>query len=310
MEVLTTIIPIFTVILIGWAARWKGFIAGEFLDSANRLLYSFSIPALIFGAIAKTSFHQRFDAGIVALTLFVLTATYFLAYGITLLAGMPRGRAAAFILSASHGNLGYLGLPIAFYYLDGQGFASAGIICGFVMIVQNIISVIFAEMFQNSERHSTRGRAIIKSLTGNPVILGAATGMIVSITGLEIPQVIWRTINILGALAPPMALLLIGASINLKLQGISIAATFGAMAMKLIAMPFMAVVLFELFNIGSAEYLPAVILLCSPTATIVFILLKGTHGDADFSVTQISLGTLLSALTFIGWLAIIPQLAR
>jgi len=309
MEVLITIIPIFTVILLGGVARWKGIITGQFLDSANKLLYSFSIPALIFGAIAKTSFHQQFDARIVSLTLSVLAGTYVFAYGITLLSGMPRNRVSAFILCSCHGNLGYLGLPIAFYYLDAKGFASAGIICGFIMIAQNMLSVIFVEMFQNTSKQRSRGRAIIKALTGNPVILGAISGMIVSITDLPIPQVIWRTISILGALAPPMALLLIGASISLQLKGFSLTTTLGAIAIKLIGMPLAAVVLFHLAGITSAEYLPAVILLCSPTATIVFIMVKGTGGDADFSVTQISLGTLLSALTFIGWLALIPHLA-
>jgi predicted permease len=310
MEVLVTIIPIFAVILIGWAARQKKFITDEFVKSANRLVYSFSIPALIFNAIAKTSFHQQFDIRIVSLTILVLTGMYLTAYGITRLAKMPRPRAVSFILCTSHGNLGYLGLPIAFYYLDEKGFASAGIICGFVMIAQNMLSVIFTEMFQNKPQKTSRGRNIIGSLTGNPVIIGAVTGMTVSITGVAIPQVIWRTISILGALAPPMALLLIGASLSLKLVRGSLGATFGAMGLKLIGMPLSAIILFQLAGIATTDCLPAIILLCSPAATIIYIMVSGTNGDADFAVTQISLGTLFSALTFIGWLALLPRLAN
>jgi predicted permease len=47
MEILNTIIPIFVVILLGWAARLRGFLQPEFLGPANQLVYHLAIPALI-----------------------------------------------------------------------------------------------------------------------------------------------------------------------------------------------------------------------------------------------------------------------
>jgi predicted permease len=51
------------------------------------------------------------------------------------------------------------------------------------------------------------------------------------------------------------------------------------------------------------DYLPALILLCTPTATISYVMAKEMHGDADFAVATISASTLFSSVTFMIWLA-------
>ncbi len=44
MHIISTIIPIFAIIILGWFARRKGFIQPEFLGPANRLVYHLAIP--------------------------------------------------------------------------------------------------------------------------------------------------------------------------------------------------------------------------------------------------------------------------
>lgn len=308
MEVVTTIVPIFVVILLGWIARRRGFISADFLDPANRLVYCLSIPALIFGSIAKTSFHQKFDGKVVLLTLLAITMIYFSALFIARVSQMTAGRTGAFVLSSAHSNVGYIGLPIAYYYLSVDEFASASIVCGFVMIGQNLLSVLFLQIKQISYRNLSSLKTTVKALSSNPVIIGALAGMFVSLLEIDLPQVVWRTVDILGGLAPPMALLLIGASLSLKLARNSLSATFVALVIKLLLLPAAVVMLFCLFHVKPVDYLPVVILLCSPAATIIYVMVKGMHYDADFAVTQISLGTLVSALTFMVWLAVIPRM--
>jgi hypothetical protein len=55
MYIVSTIIPIFAVIILGWFARWRGFIPPEFLGPANRLVYYLAIPAMIFRGIPRDS---------------------------------------------------------------------------------------------------------------------------------------------------------------------------------------------------------------------------------------------------------------
>ena len=308
MEVTTTIIPIFAIIFLGWGARKKGFITPEFLDPANRLVYYLSIPALIFGSIARAPFHERFDGKVLAVTLLSVALVYSLSLLLSRIFQLAPARAGVFVQSSGHGNIGYIGLPTAYYYLGGD-LAAVGIICGFLMVGQNLLSILVLQLHDRTDTRIRGVGPVLAKLLGNPVIIGAMGGIMVSVTGFPLPGMVQRTLDILGGLAPPMSLLLIGASLSLQLVRRYLGPASGAVAMKLLAMPAFAVTLFTLFDVPATDYLPALILLCSPTATIVYVMARGMHGDADFAVASISAGTLFSSVTFIVWLTAISRLA-
>lgn len=310
MEVIVTIVPIFVIIILGWVARKRGFITPEFLQPANRLVYYLSLPALIFNSIAKAKFHEQFDGLVLGLTLLAAAAIYLTAYVSARLLKMAPSRIGAFVQSSGHGNLGYIGLPIALYYLGEAGLAKAGIISGFVMVLQNMLSVLALQMNDASDQKKMGLKALAGKLLGNPVLIGAMAGIVVSAMAIPVPKVILRCLDILGGLAPPTALLLIGASLSLKLMRTYQRPTLGAVFCKLVLLPGFGLLLFSLFHLRPDDYLPAMILLCSPTATIAFVMAREMHGDADFAVAAISASTLFSLITFMGWLSVIAAFGR
>ncbi|MFH0780639.1 MAG: AEC family transporter [Pseudomonadota bacterium] len=305
MEVIVTIIPIFAIIILGWVARKRGFITQEFLEPANRLVYYLSLPALIFNSIAKTKFHEQFDGHVLCLTLVAAAAIYLTADIAARIWKINPTRIGVFVQSSGHGNLGYVGLPISLYYLGETGLAKAGIICGFLMILQNMLSVFALQIHDASAKKLPGLKALLSKLLGNPVIIGAMAGIIVSALAIPIPKVILRCLDILGGLAPPTALLLIGASLSLQLIRTYRYPTLYAVFFKLVLLPAFGLLLFSLFHLSVGDYLPAVILLCSPTATVAYVMAREMHGDAEFAVAAISASTLFSSITFMLWLALI-----
>ncbi len=307
MEVIVTIVPIFAIIILGWVARKRGFITPEFLEPANRLVYYLSLPALIFNSIAKTKFQEQFDGLVLVLTLLAAAAIYLTADVTARIFKMNPARIGAFVQSSGHGNLGYIGLPIALYYLGEAGLARAGIICGFLMILQNLLSVVALQMHDTSAQKMPGVKTLFGKLLGNPVIIGAMAGIVVSFFAIPMPKVILRCLDILGGLAPPTALLLIGASLSLQLIRTYQRPTLIAVFFKLVLLPAIGLLLFNLLHLRADDYLPAVILLCSPTATVAYVMAREMHGDADFAVATISASTLFSSLTFMLWLAYIAR---
>jgi hypothetical protein len=74
--------------------------------------------------------------------------------------------------------------------------------------------------------------------------------------------------------------------------------------MKLILLPGLGLILYRLFGLSSQDYLPGLILLASPTATISYVMAKEINGDTNFAVAAISTSTILSSITFSVWLNI------
>ncbi len=305
MQAFATIAPIFLLIALGWFAHHRGFIPPEFLGPANRLTYYFAIPALVFRAIAKASIADEFHGTVLLATLGAAALAYLLSWFYCLLRRMPRGRIGSVVQSAGHGNLGYIGLPFAFYFLGDGGLVKAGIISGFLMILQNVLSVSVLQTYSGVERRGSGLRSVLSKLLTNPVILSSLAGILVSGAGLQLPQVIQRSIDMLSGLAPPMALLLIGASISFKAMRNHLRPVLFSVAVKLFVLPAIGLVVYSALQLPAAEYLPGLILLCCPTATVAYIMARELGGDADFTVASISTSTLLSAGSFLLWLTLV-----
>ena len=142
VNVVSTIIPVFAIIFLGCWVRRKGLIRPELLGPANRLVYYVAVPAMIFREIAGASFTAQFNARILACTLMPVLVVFAISLAVGSLTRIPRGRLGTFMQSSFHGNLGYIGLAVAYYFLGTEGFVRASIIAGFLMLLQNFLAVV------------------------------------------------------------------------------------------------------------------------------------------------------------------------
>lgn len=303
-HILSTVIPIFSLVILGAIARKRGFLPAAFLGPANRLVYYLAIPAMIFRSIAKASLTHQFNVTVVWLTLAALIITFLMGWAISRLSRFPETVRGAFIQCSFHGNLGYIGLAVAFYHLGADGLARASILAGFVMIVQNFLAVVTLQSHRLADAENGRFKAVAGKIVANPVIVSAIGGMLFSTTGIPMPLVVDRSLQILSGMALPMALLIIGGSLSLTLIKGRLTALVGACGLKLMALPTMGLALYRLAGQHSGDYLPAIILLASPTATIAYVMAREMKADSEFAVAAISATTLFSAITFSFWLSL------
>jgi predicted permease len=74
--------------------------------------------------------------------------------------------------------------------------------------------------------------------------------------------------------------------------------------LKLILLPALGLIAYRVAGAAATEYIPGLILLASPTATVTYVMAREMKGDAEFAVAAISASTLLSAITFTVWLSL------
>lgn len=308
MDILTTIIPICIIVMLGWAARKRGFISDDFLGPANRLVFYLAIPAMIFRSISKSSLTDQFHGLVLFVTLATVVAGYGCAWLLCRAGGMRRTRAGSFVQSSGHGNLGYIGLAVAFYYLGEMGLAKASILAGMMMILQNLLSVIALQVHAEEKRGNHGPLNLYLKIVGNPVVLSAIAGIIFSSLEITTPLIVRRTLDILSGLALPTALLIIGASISTGVMRSHFKPVTMVILIKLVFMPALGLALYLLCGLPVADYLPGLILLASPTATVAYVMGREMHGDVDFAVATISASTLISAVTYGFWLWVAARL--
>jgi len=150
-----------------------------------------------------------------------------------------------------------------------------------------------------------KGRRVwffVQKIVGNPIIWASLAGMVFSILEIPIPVTIDRSINIISGMALPSALLVIGASLSFGLMKSRLRLALAAGALKLLVLPGFGALVYCLSGIPPERFLPGLILLAAPTATVAFVMAGEMNGSTDLATAVISTSTLLSALTFILWL--------
>lgn len=307
MQIATTLIPIFIVVLLGWGVRHRGFLPDEFVESANRLVYYVAIPAMMFQSITRSALRDWLNPLVIMPPLIALAVIYLLAWGISRMVYNHRSLKGTFIQSSGHGNLGYIGLAVVYYFLGDNGLAEAGVIAGFMMILQNVLSVMSLQFYAPKNSSAMGLKNYSTNVIGNPIIISIVFGMLVSVIGIPVPVILHRSLTIISGLALPTALLIIGASLSLERVRAFSGLALSAAAIKLLLLPAVGWGLYGLFQLDTTDILPGLILLASPTATVSYVMAKEMHGNSDLAMATISVSTLLSAGTFFLWLKLITD---
>jgi predicted permease len=303
-DILKTILPIFVIILLGWGLRRLDFMQEGFVKPANRLVYYVAIPAMIFREIAEAELVQHFSLVLVATTLIPLILVALTGLILVRVIKLQRYRVGSFLQCSFHGNLGYIGLAVAFYFLGNEGFTRASILAGFVMLLQNFLSVVALSRFNKEPEQKISTLSLARRVLLNPVIISAMAGMAFSLMRLDLPVILDRSLRILSGMALPLALLVIGTSISFEQMRQQLRFTALIGVLKLLLLPASGLILFHLVNLQRFEYIPALILLASPSATISYVMATEMAGDADMATAAISVTTLASAVTFTLWLSL------
>jgi len=301
MAIIETIIPIFLIIIFGYILQRRGMLKAEFIQEANRFVFLFSLPVLIFTGIMKSDIK---DVGLTNILLVIIPTLIILcvAFLLALAMGLRRGTLGSFVQTTFHGNITYIGLAVLYYMLGEEGLKKGSILIGFLILVNNTLAI--AILSWTSQRHTN----ILKSLTSiakTPLIVATFVGMLLLYLDIPVSKLLMKSMGILANIALPMALIIIGASMSVSTIKSSFRLSGIVAIMKLMVLPSLSFLFCYLYAIPLRDALPGIILLATPTATTSFILANQIGGDTELASGVITLSTLLSPFAFIFWAYIV-----
>ncbi len=293
-----TILPIFSIILLGFVLKRRNFIDPAFVKTANQLVYKVAIPVMIFREIAEASFRANFNLAAVFCTLAAMVAVVL----VSILAGrtlkVPENRRATFLHSAFHGNIGYMAYAIAFYSLGESHFARMAILSSFVILGQNLLAVWVLSTYGTLNASGEHRGTLVKRILSNPIIIAVVLGIAFSVVGTGLPVMVKKGLDILSGMAFPTALLLIGASLSFGTFRLMQKEIVGIGMLKLVGLPLFGYLFMVAFQVPETLILPGLILLASPPATVTYVMAMELGGHPELAATSISILTLLSALSY------------
>lgn len=301
LSILENISPVFLVILLGFISRKMGFLPDLFISSANRLVYFIAIPLLVYDEISKGPFSESFDPAQIGGTFLAVCSLAAASYVLARILRLASGSAATFAQTSFHGNLGYVGLAVVFYALGPEGRGAASVLAGFLILFQNVLAIGMFTFLSGEGKHLDL-RTIGKFL-GNPIILATILGLFSSAADVRLPSFLERSFAIVGDMALPLALLIIGGSLKTapgrRIQLVAFSTIF-----KLFLLPLTGLLLFRALGVSATPAETAIILLASPSATVTYVMASEMGGEPDLAAAAVTISTVASIATYTLWIAV------
>lgn len=267
--VLTGFAIIVAIILVGYlVGRWG--VLGEQgrMVLSRGAFYVFS-PALLFTILADADVHVLFSSLLVASVIAAFAA--FIIYGLIARLVWKRPVAPTIIGSLSSGyvNANNIGIPVAVYVLGNAAVAAPVILLQLLIVAPLALTALDA-----IERGRISAGRILLSLISNPIIVGSAAGVLIAVTGWQLPDPVMEPFRVIGGAAVPAMLLAYGISLHGQRPlavGSGRREIVLASAIKVVVMPVIAWLVGRfLLHLDSAELFAVVALATLPTAQNVY----------------------------------------
>ena len=311
--VVDTVLPVFALIGVGYAAGARGLLDAGVTDALNRFVVWLALPALLFGATARMSLADVDHPGFALAAAGGMAGTFALSMLLDRRRGTRLTDRAIEGLDAAYGNTGFLGIPLGLA-LFGQAVLPALVIstllttCLLFGLAVVLIEVDLAAGRPGASAQGLRATLLKAggSLARNPLLAAPVLGGLWAATGLALPLPADRFVTLLAAAAGPCALVTIGLFLHQQDERADPREVVRLVGLKLLVQPLLTLAIASAVPMPKPWFDSALLLAALPTGTGPFMLAKLYGREAAVTSRAILLSTVLSVATvsaLVVWMA-------
>ncbi|MFV0386315.1 AEC family transporter [Paracoccus sp. (in: a-proteobacteria)] len=310
-DILTITGVIFVLIGTGYVSIRLGAFSSAEMATLGKFVVNLALPALIFHAVSSRSLGEIANPGYLGAYLAGSLAVFAIGYlWSRRAAGETAGAATFRAMGMSCSNSGFVGYPVLLMALPEV--AATALAMG--MIVENLVMIplilALAERARSNEAAPRRlAIQIARRLTRNPVVISLALGILVSVSGVTLPTVIARPVEILASASAAVSLAVIGGTLAaLPLRSLN-PQVMVVVAGKLLLHPLLVALGLVLMSalgwgVGDPQLAAAAVIMASvPVMAIYPILAQGVGEERNAALAMLVM-TALSFFTISATLAI------
>lgn len=269
----------------------------EFWGGVDRLAYWVLLPSLLFSKISTMELSASFIGPYAAVVTGGFVAAFSFALVVSLAVGFPGPVASSVVQGASRHNT-FIALAATERLFGAAGQASAYLASSILIPITNVAVVVaMVLLHRNKETSPSVGRAVVRDIVRNPLLIAVAVGLVFNGLGAGKLPILHDIADLLGRAALPMVLLSIGAAIRLDGLRAAIPPLAVATIGKMVVFPLVILLLALALDLSLVPASVAMIYGSAATATSSYALARQMGGDAPLAATIVTLQTLLSFLT-------------
>ncbi|GAA1931345.1 AEC family transporter [Microbacterium aoyamense] len=269
LESLTGFVVVGVAILVGWIIGRIDLLGEHGRPVLARLTFFVLSPFLLFVVLAQADVRTLFSAylPVAAIAAVAMFAVYVVVARLAWRRSV--GETVIGALSAGQVNSNNIGIPLSLYLLGSAAYPAPVILLQLLVFTPVTMAILDAVAFGRA----SFGKAVVRTLT-NPIVIGSVLGTIVSVSGVELPPIVFEPAVLIANACVPVLLI----SYGISLYGQRVLSPSGrrrdivlATGLKLVAMPLVAWLVGQyVFGLDRHDVLVVVVLAALPTAQNVF----------------------------------------
>lgn len=323
---LNATIPIFLVMVVGYILRRINMLTEEFINVANKLTFKVTLPCLLLLNMLDCDIRHTFDGKYVLYCASVTITCIVVIWVVSKICFKDKSIVGEFVQGSYRGSAAILGIALL-TNISGNANMAPLMMLGSVPLY-NIFAVIVltfeapkhqtedgrgleAKQQTENSRQLERRKNIKKAMVGickNPIILSILGGMLLSFFEVEFPTIVYKTVDNVGSLTTPLALLVIGAGFEGKKAIKKVVPTLAATFIKLVLQPALFLPVAVMLGFEPDKLVASLIMLGAPTTATSYIMSKNMGHEGVLSSSIIVMTTLLSAFTITAWIFILKSM--
>lgn len=297
--VIAALLPVFLLIVLGFALRRWLIAEDAHWIGLERLLYYVMFPALLIGTMARADLTKVPVLAVGGTMFAAVMLMVVLCFALKPLLARSLGADGAAFSSLFQGATRwqtFVALPLAGNLYGDFGLAIASVALVAMTPVLNILSVSVLVRYASTSG-AADWRSVLVAIAQNPFIWACAIGAALNPVYAHVPQVANDVIDALGRSSLALGLLIVGAGLRtddvVRLRPLTIPACI----LKLVVMPFLAITIARYAGLSGANLAVIACCTCVPAASNSYILARQLGGDAPLMAQILTFQTLLAALT-------------
>jgi len=286
--------PIYAAIAIGYVLVKREWFAKDEMRTLGKYVLNLALPALIFNAVASRRISEVLHPDYILAYALGGVAVAAASYGLFSLRGTDPRRRALGVMGSTCPNNGFIGYPIMLLTFPDL----AGVILALNLLVENILLIplclLLMELADSNQQVSPLRKifGILLNVLRMPMVIGLMLGLVVSLSGLQMPGPMTQLMTMLAASASALSLVVIGGSlVGLPLHGnrglaAQITATKLILHPAMVGLSVVALTALGLINLGPELRAAIILSAAMPMFGVytVFAQKQGLEGAASLAM--------------------------
>ena len=301
MEVIiNNIAAVFLIMGVGFAANKVGMLPEKANDYLSPLLIKITTPCLVLASIASREVEEGMWTDVFkALACYALYFVVFCFLGWLLCVKIMRIKGdedcGVYMMLFATINSGFIGLPITLTIFGEDHL--------FYMVFFQMVLTLY--MFgpgilqmHYGDKKSGGGTSMLKSIL-SPVIIAAIIGIILLALGIELPEMIYKSLDTIGSATTPISMIVIGIQLgSSNFKGIlKNGRLISLSALKMVLTPLITFLLVNWLPVNNMIKLVAVFGASFPSAVATAPIAKMEGKNTQLASEGVALTTLMSIVT-------------